>query len=211
MDDNSDIAFLAASCEKEMKTSLAGSGIEHNRTDFRRFLGQPGQPINQYPQHPQNQYPQQLAYAPHPPQPQQHPQHPQQYQSNAPVDYVLPEGNISPTNVQFLPMPPGYQPPPTAPSPNTLVDHATGFRMPDYNAPSKKYLEDETQFRDALIEEVKSLKTNIKSQKLVINKLSKQVEEVKVMLQKITDSILGIPAIVPQPPEQNLDVTPDKS
>jgi hypothetical protein len=37
------------------------------------------------------------------------------------------------------------------------------------------------------------------------------VEEVKVMLQKITDSILGIPAIVPQPPEQNLDVTPDKS
>lgn len=38
MEDNRDIAFLAASCDREMRQTLAGSGLRYNRTDFRRFL-----------------------------------------------------------------------------------------------------------------------------------------------------------------------------
>lgn len=178
MNDNSDIAFLAASCEREMRQSLGGSSIKYNRTDFRRFLGN-GQPVPQYA-------PQQ-SYAPVP----------QQYNpNNVPVDYNIPEGILPPSNAKLLNIP---QIAGSVPQQNTQfatgsnIESVQGFQIPDYNQPVKKnYLEDEQTFRDALIEEIKSLKSNIKSQKTLINKLIKLVNSVIVtsqtnQVEQITD------------------------
>ena len=178
MDDNRDIAFLAASCEKEMKQSLAGSGIKYNRTDFRRFLGNSG---NNYPQHPSAPYPQQ-AYPPQQYYPQQVPPG-----YNNPVDPVIPEGVLPPSNQQFIPMPHGIPTQPIPPSPNNLgspIESTDGFIMPNYSNVGKTYLEDEKTFRDALITEIKALKNNIKSQKTQLNKLTKVVESFMLLLNK---------------------------
>jgi hypothetical protein len=47
-------------------------------------------------------------------------------------------------------------------------------------------LEDEKQFRDALVLEIKALKNNIKAQKTQLNKLTKTVESLIVLLSKDT-------------------------
>jgi uncharacterized membrane protein len=174
MNDNADIAFLAASCEREMRQSLGGSSIKYNRTDFRRFLGN-GQPVGQF--QPQQMYPQQ-AYAPTP----------EYYnQNNVPVDYVIPEGTLPPSNARLLNVPQiaGSQPQQNVqPMISSNIESVQGFQMPDYNQPAKKnYLEDEQSFRDALIEEIKSLKNSIKSQKTLINKLIKLVSSGNVIPQ----------------------------
>lgn len=172
MNENADIAFLAASCEREMRTSLAGSSLKYNRTDFRRFLGN-GQPVpmqhHQYPQY--NPYPAQQNYAP------PLPQHPQQY---APVDPYIPEGVIPPSDAKLLPVPQTHQPLMQQNSPSSNIEPVNSFQIPDYNSPKKNYLEDEEQFREALIEEIKSLKNNIKNLKTQINKLTKTVEQLIV-------------------------------
>lgn len=204
MDDNRDIAFLAASCEREMKQTLAGSGIKYNRTDFRRFLGNSG---NNYPQHPSapypNQYIQQQMY---PPQPQHYPQHypqvPPAY--NNPVDPVIPEGVLPPPTSQFIPMPQGVTLPQQAPNNfGSSIESTGGFVMPNYNADAQKtYLEDEKQFRDALITEIKALKNNIKAQKTQLNKLTKTVESLMILLNKEQP---------PQPETEIIDDNPDQS
>jgi hypothetical protein len=52
----------------------------------------------------------------------------------------------------------------------TNLESVGGFEMPDYNRPSKTYLEDEKQFRDALILEIKALKNGISSQLQILKK-----------------------------------------
>lgn len=189
MNDNSDIAFLAASCEREMRQSLGGSSIKYNRTDFRRFLGN-GQPVPQY--QPSQINPQQV-YAPVP----------QQYNpNNVPIDYVVPEGTLPPSNAKLLSVPQinGVQPPYNNQQTNSSnIESVDGFQIPDYSQPVKKnYLEDEQAFRDALIEEIKSLKNHIKSQKTLINKLIKLVNSVIVTTET-------------NKPQETLDDNPDKS
>ena len=183
MDDNRDIAFLAASCEREMKQTLAGSGIKYNRTDFRRFLGNSG---GNYPQHPPAPYPgqyiQQQMYPPH-----QYPQHYQQVPPgyNNPVDPVIPDGVLPPSTQQFIPMPQGIAVPPSPSNFGSTMESTGGFVMPNYaNEAGKTYLEDEKEFRDALITEIKALKNNIKAQKTQLNKLTKTVESLILLLNK---------------------------
>jgi hypothetical protein len=191
MDDNRDIAFLAASCEREMRQSLNGSSIRYNRTDFRKFLGNEGQ-------NPNIPYPQQV-YAPqiNPQQVyQQMPVHPQFEHNNNPIDHIIPEGVLSPSDQRFVPLPQNFVPPTQYANPSTNISSTNSFEMPNYNIPSKNYLEDEKQFRDALIEEIKSLKNNIKSQKTQINKLIKEISSVKLLLQN-TDTQLPTDKIQP--------------
>lgn len=197
MDDNRDIAFLAASCEREMRQSLNGSNIRYNRTDFRKFLGNEGQNPNiPYPQqqgYPQQAYPLQInpqqVY-------QQMPVHPQFEQNNNPIDPIIPEGVLSPSDQRFVPLPQNFVPPIQYANPSTNISSTNSFEMPNYNNPPKNYLEDEKQFRDALIEEIKSLKNNIKSQKTQINKLIKEISSVKLLLQN-TDTELPTNNIQP--------------
>lgn len=180
---NEDIAFLAASCEREMRQSLMGSGIRHNRTDFRRFLG------NGTPQGTPPQYQQPYAPMPQYPVPQQYPPGMPQYApmpnyNNNPVDPNIPDGVLPKSDIQLIPLPGGAPSPTNSYSPHPQMESVNGFSMPDYNAPRKTYLEDEKEFRDALIEEIKSLKNNIKSQKTQINKLTKLVESLIVKLSE---------------------------
>jgi hypothetical protein len=183
MDDNRDIAFLAASCEREMKQTLAGSGLKYNKTDFRKFLGNGG---NNYPQHPS--YPHPAQYIPQ----QMYSQQPQQYYPpanpgyNNPIDPVIPEGVLPPPTTHFIPMPQGIAvPPQPGQSYGTSMESTGGFVMPNYNTESgKTYLEDEKEFRNALITEVKALKNNIKAQKTQLNKLTKTVESLILLLNK---------------------------
>ena len=176
MNENADIAFLAASCEREMRTSLAGSNLRYNKTDFRRFLGN-GQPApihpQQYPQY--NPYPQQ-GYAPPLPLPSQ------QY---APVDPYIPEGVIPPSDARLLPVPQTAQQQTIQSNFSSNIEPVNSFQIPDYNNVKKNYLEDEEQFREALIEEIKSLKSSIKTLKTHINKLTKAVEQAILPSQPI--------------------------
>lgn len=202
MDDNRDIAFLAASCEREMKQTLAGSGIKYNRTDFRRFLGNSG---NNYPQHPSHPQPAQYI------QQQMYPQPPQQYYPQAnpaynnPVDPVIPEGVLPPPTTNLIPMPQGVAVPPQQGQPyGTSIESTGGFVMPNYaNQAPKDYLEDEKEFRDALIAEIKALKNNIKAQKTQLNKLTKAVESLTLLLNKDQPQ--------PEEPETTIDDNPDQS
>lgn len=158
-EDNSDIAFLAALTEREMRQKLVGSSsLRYNRTDFRQFLNN-------------GQIPTQM------PQPQQMPQ----YQGSYPPQtdpYQVPDGVIpSSANPQLLPMPPQYAQavsPSVSPMPSSPETYG-GFNIPDYNANNaaqqKKYLEDESEFRAALIKEVKSLKSAIKDLKKQVSTL----------------------------------------
>lgn len=178
MEDNRDIAFLAAYCEREMRQTLAGSGLKYNRTDFRRFLngGNGG-----YPQHPNYPHPQQ--YIQQQVYPQQVPvQPPPNY--NIPVDPNIPSGVLPPPNTSFIPLPAGYAQPPQPQGMSSTLESTGGFEMPDYNRTSKTYLEDEKEFRDALIAEIKALKNNIKAQKTQLNKLTKTVESLMLLLSK---------------------------
>jgi hypothetical protein len=194
MDDNTDIAFLAASVERQMRQNLAGSsGLRHNRTDFRNFLNNGG---NQRPNPPQyigqQQYPPQYPpqYAP-----------PQQY---APVDPNIPEGVIPPANPNLIPMPGGFSPPPQTPQYGMpAMESTSNFNIPDYNAKQKQYLDDEQQFRDALITEVKSLKSEIKSLKTSIKDLKKQVSALILSNQTILDRLS--PPTTAALPDENPD------
>ena len=179
MEDNRDIAFLAASCDREMRQTLAGSGLRYNKTDFRKFLNNGNGGYPQHPSYPQpQQYIQQQIY------PQQVPvQPPPNY--NIPVDPNIPSGVLPPPNAQFIPMPNGYAPPPQqAVAQQPLIESTGGFQIPDYSRPAKTYLEDEKEFRDALINEIKALKNNIKAQKTQLNKLTKTVESLTLLLSK---------------------------
>jgi len=205
MDDNSDIAFLAASCEREMKQTLAGSGLKYNRTDFRRFLGNNG---NNFPQQHSNPNPQQY-YQPPQQQYYQPPQQQQYYQqqaapayNNIPVDPNIPDGVLPPPNAAFIPMPNGYgQQVPVQQPLTTNLESVGGFEIPDYNRSPKSYLEDEKQFRDALITEIKALKNNIKAQKTQLNKLTKTIESLILPLNKEQ----------PQQDIENIDDNSDQS
>jgi hypothetical protein len=200
MDDNRDIAFLAASCEREMKQTLAGSGLKYNRTDFRRFLGNGGNSFTQqsapYPQ----QYNPQQYYQP--PQQQYYQQQVAPAYNNIPVDPNIPDGVLPPPNATFIPMPNGFGQQMPAQQPlTTNLESVGGFEMPDYNRPSKTYLEDEKQFRDALILEIKALKNNVKAQKTQLNKLTKAVESLTLLLSKEQ----------PQQETEIIDDNPDQS
>ena len=213
MDDNSDIAFLAASCEREMKQTLAGSGLKYNRTDFRRFLGNNGNNGNSFQQQHSAPYQQQHS-APYQQQynPQQYYQPPQQQQyyqqqaapayNNIPVDPNIPDGVLPPPNATFIPMPNGYgQQVPVQQPLTTNLESVGGFEIPDYNRSPKSYLEDEKQFRDALITEIKALKNNIKAQKTQLNKLTKTIESLILPLNKEQ----------PQQDIENIDDNSDQS
>jgi len=184
MEDNRDIAFLAASCDREMRQTLAGSGLRYNRTDFRKFLQNEGN--SGYVQQPD--FNQQQAYHQPQYQPQYQQQAPAQMQyNNVPVEPNIPAGVLPPPNATFIPMPNGYntQTPRQQPL-TTNLESTGGFEIPDYNRASKTYLEDEKQFRDALITEIKVLKNNIKAQKTQLNKLTKAVETLTLLLSKDT-------------------------
>jgi hypothetical protein len=197
MDDNSDIAFLAASCEREMKQTLAGSGLKYNRTDFRRFLGNNG---NNFPQQHSNPNPQQY-YQP-PQQQQYYQQQAAPAYNNTPVDPNIPDGVLPPPNATFIPMPNGYrQQVPVQQPLTTNLESVGGFEIPDYNRSPKSYLEDEKQFRDALITEIKALKNNIKAQKTQLNKLTKTIESLILPLNKEQ----------PQQDIENIDDNSDQS
>jgi hypothetical protein len=205
MEDNRDIAFLAASCDREMRQTLAGSGLRYNRTDFRKFLQNEGN--GGYVQQPD--FNQQQAYH----QPQYHPQQYQQpYQqqapaqmqyNNIPVEPNIPAGVLPPPNATFIPMPNGYGQQPQQPL-TTNLESTGGFEIPDYNRTSKTYLEDEKQFRDALITEIKALKNNIKAQKTQLNKLTKTVESLTLLLSKDT-------TLEPSTEEEIIDDNSDQS
>lgn len=185
MEDNRDIAFLAASCDREMRQTLAGSGLRYNRTDFRRFLQNESGGNGGYVQQPQ--YHQQPQYAPQYAPQQQYVQQaaaPMPY-NNAPVEPHIPNGVLPTPNAQFVPMPNGYgQQPQPQQALTTNIESTGGFEMPNYNNSPKTYLEDEKQFRDALVLEIKALKNNIKAQKTQLNKLTKTVESLIVLLSK---------------------------
>lgn len=212
MDENTDIAFLAASVEREMKNNLAGSsGLRHNRTDFRKFLSpqqlQQGNPQ----QYPQQQYPPQQYNSQHYPPPQQ--QYPPQqysqpqYPQNAgppPSEGYVPEGVLPQANVSLIPLPPGYQQAyPQSANTNTqpLVQPVDRFDMPDYSK-NKSFLADEKEFRDALIKEVKSQKKNINKLNREVESLIVLVSELVSMLKPKTDSIIS-PKIESQPEMMN--------
>jgi hypothetical protein len=167
MEDNSDIAFLAALAEKEMRKNLQGSqGLSYQKTDWRRFLN----PNQQIPPHIQQQIYQQQQPPPY---------YPQQYQQ-APQEPYIPEGTLPPTNPQLLPLPQGFQQPQgTIQQPNP--ESYQTFQIPNYNEPPKTYLEDEKEFRDALIKEIKSLKNTIKD-------LKKQVTSFMVSIKPVIEN-----------------------
>lgn len=185
MDDNSDIAFLAASCNRSMQQlnipmrHPGSTGLGFNRTDFRQFLHpSQQQPNNPYPQHPM--YPQQVYVPGVPP-----PNFPQQHPGNIPVDPNIPEGHIPPSNAPLIPMPQGYGPPlqhvrPPVMNPDgSVMQPVDGFHMPDYTQPPpKQYLEDEQEFRDALIKEVKEQKKNI-------NKLLREMKSLILLVKEM--------------------------
>lgn len=153
-EDNSDIAFLAAFTEREMRQKLLGSSsLRYNRTDFRQFLNNNQGQIQPHPQMVpplQNPYP---SYPPSDP-------------------YQVPDGIIPQNNPQLLPLPAQYTQQvvnPNIPQIPSSPQTYEGFNIPDYNAKNnpqqKQYLEDEAEFRAALIKEVKSLKNTIKDLK----------------------------------------------
>jgi len=192
MEDNTDIAFLAAFAERSMQNSLRGSqGLKYNRTDFRQFLN--GGPNVQHPQgqiQPGPQYHNQYhnpQYGP-PPMQQQIPGY------NMPTDdMVVPEGTLNgPIKQYTLPShlnipnngvqsPQGYQMPGMAPG----MENTGDFTMPNYNQSQKIYLEDEQEFRDALVKE-------IKSQKKVLNKLNKTNEQLIVTMNLLKEKIFEL-------------------
>jgi hypothetical protein len=183
MDDNTDIAILAASVEREMRQGLAGSqGLRYNRTDFRQFLN--GQPNVQQPQpmHPAQHHHGQYNHNYGPP-PMQH--YPQQGYPPQGEDFNIPEGTLNGPIKQYvapahLQLPnQGIQGPQMAP----MMESSGGFMMPDYNNPTQKvYLEDEQDFRDALVKE-------IKSQKKSLNKLIKTNEQLIITMTSLGDKI----------------------
>lgn len=182
MEDNSDIAFLAAATERDMRNRMIGSqGMRYNRTDFRQFLGPNGGQ-----QVPQQQGPSPQHYHPNNYPPQQYQPPPQQYQqNNQPVYPSIPDGILPPSNAALLPMPTGYADPTVQASNNfnpafqTTLEGVNQFNVPAYD---KTYLADEQEFRDALIKEMKSQKTAIK-------KLNTDLKEIKVLVQTIIQSI----------------------
>jgi hypothetical protein len=181
MDDNSDIAFLAASTEREMRKNLIGSqGLRYNKTDFRKFLN-PNQQIS--PQQAQQLYQQQQAQQFHPQ--QYHQQYPAQQQYSEPF---IPDGTIPPANPQLLPLPQGYAQPTPVPQQQQIpsTESFQNFNIPNYNASPKQYLEDEQQFRDALIKEVKSLKNTIKDLKKQVTSLTLSIAQISQTLNPST-------------------------
>lgn len=199
MDDNTDIAFLAASMERQMRTSLAGSqGLSHNKTDFRRFLTTNPDPRGQ------QQYQQPPQYYNQPP-PQYH-QAPQHNNYNVPPDNYIPEGVLPPSESRLIQLPPGYGGPNNVgPTPNnfpqqfqTSLEEVNNFNVPSYN---KQYLEDEQEFRDALIKEIKSQKTTIKKLNREIDALIIAVNNLTTLLQPILSP--SSPILTPS------EITPD--
>jgi hypothetical protein len=211
MDDNTDIAILAASVEREMRQGLAGSqGLRYNRTDFRNFLN--GHPNVQQPQpmHPAHQYHGQYNHNYGPPPQQYYPQ-----QGLPPPqggdDLVIPEGTLNGPIKQYV-VPAHLQlPNQGGPQVAPMMEPSGGFVMPNYNASSQKvYLEDEQEFRDALIKE-------IKSQKKSLNKLIKTNEQLILTVDTLTAKIKEMAEklkieLEPEPiPENIIDEVKDKS
>lgn len=207
MNENEEVAMLAAVLDKEMRGKLAYSnGIGYsNRTDFRSFLN--GNPGNQRP---------------HPQQPIIPPNYPQQPPAPLPPQGDIPsvptERNVANSNMQLLPMPAGASqqaltsPPASAPTSN--VEEVRDFQIPDYNrlpetqqpqAVSKQFLEDEQEFRDALIKE-------IKSQKRSINKLNKSNESITLKIEELTAQIKELTQFLGKSdPQDDQASTTDKS
>lgn len=189
MDENTDIAFLAASVEREMRNSLAGSsGLSYNKTDFRKFLDPRNS--NNAPQMSHSYSPPQHFRESYPPQypPQQYP-HPQFNPNNVPVDPDIPDGILQPSNAKLVGLPQHYlnrQPELVQQNQNT-IENIDSFTIPDYSAKQKQYLEDEQLFRDALIKEVKA-------QKKALNKLNRQVETLILTVNNLV-STLGTQSI----------------
>ena len=214
MEDNTDIAILAASVERDMRQSLMGSqGLKYNRTDFRQFLN--GHPNVQQPQpmHPAQYHNGQYNHNYGPPPMQHYP--PQGYPQQGGEDFNIPEGTlngpikqyVAPAHLQLpnqgVQVPNGQQMAP-------MMESAGGFMMPDYNNTSQKvYLEDEQEFRDALVKE-------IKSQKKSLNKLIKTNEQLILTLNSLADKVKEMAEklkieLTPDPiPENIIDEVKDK-
>ncbi len=201
MQDHELVAFLAASTEREMRTKLAGSSdLAHNRTDYRRYLN--GQPPAHLEADPRN-IPQQGNYQPNYPQQQPHPNYNPNYNpNNLPTDPHIPNGLLPTADVPLLRSP--YGPPQGHLQQqdsinNSFVENTGHFQVPDYSN-SKKYLEDEQEFRDALIKEIKGLKT-------LINKLNRESKATKLIIEQFIN-----PSHNPAPAEpESLDATTAKS
>jgi hypothetical protein len=220
MEDNTDIAFLAAFAERSMQQSLKGSqGLKYNRTDFRQFLN--GHPNVQHPHAPMQpgQYHNNQYYNPQYGPPPMQPQHIPGY--NMPINEDgVPEGTLNgPIKQYTLPShlnvpnngvqhPQGFQTPGMAPG----MENTGDFMMPNYNdnQSQKLYLEDEQEFRDALVKE-------IKSQKKVLNKLNKTNEQLIVIVNSLKEKVFELAnqleiKLTPDPiPEEILDEIKDKS
>jgi translation initiation factor 6 (eIF-6) len=97
--------------------------------------------------------------------------------------------------------------------PNPVMENTGNFVMPNYNQQSsqKIYLEDEQEFRDALIKE-------IKSQKKAINKLIKTNDQLIVTVQTLKDKMFELAELLqvkltpePIPTEEIIDEVDNKS
>ena len=111
-----------------------------------------------------------------------------------PHDFVVPDGTLPATPSHLLPLPPAYQQhmqqqnPQAQMNPDgSLVERTDGFHVPDYNQSSRQYLDDEAEFRDALIKEVKAQKKNV-------NKLLREVDALKLLVTKLVDALSPQPA-----------------
>ena len=192
MNEDTDIAFLAASLDKTMHSMMKGGDIPYRRTDFRNFLNGPQQ--QQRPQGPPQQYlhPPQYQQAP-PPQYTQHPIY------NQPSDYPnIPEGVLPPSNAPLATLPQQYaqQYIPQGIHPQgSHVAQMDGFAVPDYSG-QKQYLADEGEFREALIREIKSQKTTLK-------KLTKDIASLKLSIDQLLSVLNPTPTV--ESPDANSD------
>jgi len=188
MNEDADIAFLAASLDKTMHGMMKGGDIPYRRTDFRNFLNPQQQRPQGPPQHYQQHQPQQYQ-AP----PPQYTQHPIYNQSS---DYPnIPEGVIPPSNAPLAMLPQQYAQH-YAPQGNpSHVAQMDGFSVPDYSG-QKQYLEDEGEFRKALIAEIKSQKTTIK-------KLTKDIASLTLSVNQLLSFLNPTPTA--EVPDANSD------
>jgi hypothetical protein len=227
-EDQKAIAGIAALANISMANSakLATNSSEartlgYRRTDFKEFLTGQGGQNNQYqqgrPLPPPNQFHNEFSH-PH-------------WQNNVPQNIPgwnsdpndgVPAGNLNGPIKQYT-LPPQYNVPNNGvqvqqsyndmQQPNPVMENTGNFVMPNYNQQSsqKIYLEDEQEFRDALIKE-------IKSQKKAINKLIKTNDQLIVTVQTLKDKMFELAELLqvkltpePIPTEEIIDEVDNKS
>lgn len=178
------------------------------RVDFKDHINNytPGGPIGQGPQN----FHQQFA-----PQNWQHGV-PQVPGWNTPIEEDfggIPQGNLNGPIAQIQPPAhlPVHQYMPQQQSYSGQIE-GSGFVMPDYNNSPKQYLEDEQEFRDALIKEIKSQKKSLNKLNRVNEQLIVTVNSLKQMLTELSEKLkVELTPEIIIPTETIVDEVKDKS